>query len=339
MDLFSHLNIYEGRSSQYIARLVATDAVLVSRILRLLASARIISESAVDHFAATNLSSALQGCGYQGGFKHLFAHVLPVFVGLPDFLNHTGYQNPQDPARGPWHHGKNTDQPFFQWLRSMPTEASAFHSLMTEFHELQPFSWVKIYPLGRLTTDVSPDQANPGAPLVVDVGGGLGQDMENLRQALLPAAYQLLVQDLPEVVANVKQTDVSVRFMGHDFFSQQPIQGARAYFLHSVLHDWPDSLAQQILQNLKGAFTPGYSRLLLCENVMPEAATLPLGGALDLVMMGLLCAQERSEKSWRSLLTSAGFRVFGIWGSNQMGQCVIEAEPMLDSKISDRLLE
>ena len=45
--------------------------------------------------------------------------------------------------------------------------------------------------------------------------------------------------------------------------------GARAYYMHSVLHDWPDEVAATILGRVKDAMRPGYSRLLINENVIP----------------------------------------------------------------------
>ncbi|KAG6354382.1 hypothetical protein INS49_004399 [Diaporthe citri] len=34
--------------------------------------------------------------------------------------------------------------------------------------------------------------------------------------------------------------DSRVELQVHDFFTPQPVKGARAYFTRSVLHDWPD---------------------------------------------------------------------------------------------------
>lgn len=37
----------------------------------------------------------------------------------------------------------------------------------------------------------------------------------------------------------------------HDFFTEQPIKDARFYFLHTIVHDWSDGQAKNILEDLK----------------------------------------------------------------------------------------
>lgn len=46
---------------------------------------------------------------------------------------------------------------------------------------------------------------------------------------------------------------------------------ARAFYVHSILHDWDDTNGRQILSNLAAAMIPEYSKLLINENVIPKA--------------------------------------------------------------------
>lgn len=64
----------------------------------------------------------------------------------------------------------------------------------------------------------------------------------------------------------------------HDFFTPQPIKGARAYFMRSVLHDWPDEQCRKILGHLKDAMDPGYSKILIsdCVSASPFCSLVPL---------------------------------------------------------------
>jgi hypothetical protein len=38
-----------------------------------------------------------------------------------------------------------------------------------------------------------------------------------------------------------------------------------------------------------------------------------MGTALNLIVMGLCGARERSEEDWKGLLRQAGFKINGIW--------------------------
>ena len=102
--------------------------------------------------------------------------------------------------------------------------------------------------------------------------------------------------------------------------------GARVYYMHGVLHDWSDEPARKILTMLRPAMTPGYSKLLVHDHVLPEVDPNPQATAYDLTMMVMVAALERSESMWRDLFASCGFRVVKIWASSLMTQSVIEVE-------------
>lgn len=93
------------------------------------------------------------------------------------------------------------------------------------------------------------------------------------------------------------------------------------------MHDWSDDPARKILEMLKPAMTPGYSRLLVHEHVLPESHPDPQATALDVAMICLCSATERTESMWRTLFESAGFKIIKIWASPQVTMSVIEAEP------------
>ena len=103
-----------------------------------------------------------------------------------------------------------------------------------------------------------------------------------------------------------------IECQAYDFFKPQPVQGARIYFLGSVLHDWPDQDARKILRNVTSAMTRGYSMLLLSENVIPTTGCNPHLSAMDLTMMTLFGSQERTVEHWRKLLESEGLKLVMI---------------------------
>lgn len=82
--------------------------------------------------------------------------------------------------------------------------------------------------------------------------------------------------------------------MAHDFFTPQPVKGARAYYLHSVLHDWNDDDCVRILEALKPAMNKGYSTVLINELVVPsQQAEWPVT-SMDHLMLVLGAMRERT---------------------------------------------
>ena len=88
------------------------------------------------------------------------------------------------------------------------------------------------------------------AVLIVNVGGGLGHDLEEFRAKHASLAGRLVLQNRPEVIEQITSINPGLVPMAHDFFTPQPVMGARAYYLHSVLHDWDDEKSRRILSRL-----------------------------------------------------------------------------------------
>lgn len=79
--------------------------------------------------------------------------------------------------------------------------------------------WVSVYPHETLVNSAAND-----SPILVDVGGGLGLDLERFRVHHPGVADRLFLQDLSDVVASSRCPD-PVNRMAHDFFTPQPVQG------------------------------------------------------------------------------------------------------------------
>lgn len=94
--------------------------------------------------------------------------------------------------------------------------------------------------------------------------------------------------------------------------------------MHVVLHDWPDARATEILENIKAAMEPGYSKILIHESVIPTRAPHPTSTALDLTMMAVVSALERTEEMWRALVEGAGLKLVKIWRQPATFESVIE---------------
>jgi hypothetical protein len=94
-----------------------------------------------------------------------------------------------------------------------------------------------------------------------------------------------------------------------DFFREVP-EGADAYILKSVIHDWDDDASVAILKNCRIAMSEK-SKLLLVERIMPEKMTHSLNqqrmAMIDINMLAMPGGQERTEVEYRVLLANAGF--------------------------------
>jgi hypothetical protein len=159
---------------------------------------------------------------------------------------------------------------------------------------------------------------------IVDVGGGEGA----LLRDILAATPELrgILFDLPQVVAGapaVLSGDVAARcqIVGGSFFDSVP-EGASAYLMKGVIHDWPDDDAVKILQNIRRVIPPG-STLLIVESLVDSTAR-PAGLA-DMLMLAI-GGRERTEADFRSLLASTRFSLTGIIATE--ASSVIECHPV-----------
>lgn len=97
--------------------------------------------------------------------------------------------------------------------------------------------------------------------------------------------------------------------------------------MHSCLHDWPDQECEKILGRVKEAMKPGYSKILINENVIPTTNAWWESTALDINMMALLSAQERTDADWQQLIEKrAGLKIVKIWSGGRGVESLIEVE-------------
>jgi hypothetical protein len=279
---------------------------------------------------------------------------------LHKWLKTKDYQTPTTLRDNPFTLAMQTDMTFFEYLESSPPDAAQFANHMIG-HRLGRPRWTNpiVYPVAdRLLKDFDPGKS----VLIVDVGGNTGPDMKDFRQAFPDVTGRVMIQDLPDVIAaatapdtkpdessqngggEVKQVDGKARERGssladlgietmvHDFFTPQPVHGARAYLLHFILHDWPDDKCVEIVSHLKKAMAPGYSKLLISEYVIPDGGG-PNGGGdwettyLDLYMMVLFGSRERTERDWRELLEGrCGLKITAVFNPGNGIEGVIECE-------------
>jgi hypothetical protein len=227
---------------------------------------------------------------------------------------------PTDNANGPVQHALQTDKPFLAILQKNARSGSAFNDFMTAYSKARP-SWVDYYPVqDRLLTGLESRMS-----LLVDVEGGLGRDLSHFHAVFPDAQGALMLQDTSS--ASTRALPSAITATTPDFFTPQPESAryARAYYLHLVLHDWDDNNCRQILGHIRDAMKPGYSKLLINENVIEDVGAPWQQTSLDWTMVAMLVNRERTKSQWTALLDSVGLRIEGIWRKEVISESMIEA--------------
>lgn len=97
--------------------------------------------------------------------------------------------------------------------------------------------------------------------------------------------------------------------------------------MHSILHDWPDDVCTRILKRIAEAMKPGYSKILINENVIPVRNAYWETTALDTVMLATFSSKERTEDDWYNLVEKlAGLKIVKIWEGGRGVESLIEVE-------------
>jgi hypothetical protein len=244
---------------------------------------------------------------------------------MPAFLEQRGFKNlNQNP--NPFQDALRTSDPLFDWLPKHPELMTHFNRFMAASRATRP-DWFTIFPVDSILLDGAKTD-DPDAVLLIDIGGGNGHGVSAFRKAFPDAPGKLILQDLPQVINNIPPgtLDAAILAQAYDFFTPQPVHGARAYYFRSVLHDWSDADCVKILKNVAQAMVKGYSNLLIAEWILPEKGMPLYPCMLDLDLMAVLDGMERTEGQWRGLLEEAGVRVVRFHKVSEEAEGLVEAE-------------
>ena len=200
--------------------------------------------SSSDH---GNWAVSLSGIAVE---RHLYSHALKALTKsksagntslllphLPDYLCHIRSAAPADMKQSLVHYVSESDISFFQWIESQPKALERFSASMaadTRFNQME----IQATLCSLLPENEVPEGngllSEEGEVLLVDVGGGRGQALADLRRARPDLRGRLIVQDLPQEVEGRDVID-GVEAMPHDFFTPQPIKGRiKCLHLHST---------------------------------------------------------------------------------------------------------
>ncbi|KAI1276010.1 S-adenosyl-L-methionine-dependent methyltransferase [Xylaria sp. FL0933] len=307
-----------------LAGLTGADPLLLKRLLRHIAAERLITEVGADTYAPTPWSMRV---GTESAFASIYGKfyhdlVNPLYGSLPFFLREIGYKNPTSSVNGNFQrvHGEGSN--FYEYISSDETLNQQFADAMDCASASQSTPWVDLYNTSQIIR-----AAKPGCPLVVDVGGSKGHNLETfLKKHPNVPSQDLVLQDLPGVLEKAT-IHPGITACPYDFFTPQPVKGALIYYLHYILHNWTDEMATKILEALHDAMECGYSKLLVHDVLISDEEPSLSTTTLDLVMMATLSSLERSEQQWRKLIENVeGLRIVKIWETSHAVESIIEVE-------------
>jgi len=258
-----------------VAREVGADPPTLHRLLRALASDGVFVEEALGVFSNTPASELLRSGGGWNDFARLFGG---VWYRTAEGLDAAGNEA--------FSRLFGTD--FWSWLATHPDSRAAFDRAMEQGKERR---------LDRLAA-----LEWRGDETVVDVGGGNGSLLLQLLERL--PGVRGIVFDLPETVRDEATFGERCTFVEGSFFERIP--HGDVYMLSTILHDWDDDRATEILRTIHAGASPD-ARLIVIDSVVPEGNDPHGAKWLDLLMLVLLAGRERDESQWRALLAAGGF--------------------------------
>ena len=215
------------------------------RILKHLAAMEVIREVDADSYVPTKFANALAVPKYRDGISFWYANdshyflpsldtlltetyinsfdcIGPSFMKLPEYLAKTGYKNPHSSVDGPFQYGHKSPLQLFEWLKAHPNVQNTFNNHMAGYRSGRQ-NWSDFYPVDeRLGKGMNTDK---DAVLLVDVGGGLGHDLEEFRSKHPSLSGRLILQDQAVVIPEITNIHQSIEPMIHDFWTAQPIKG------------------------------------------------------------------------------------------------------------------
>jgi hypothetical protein len=295
LDLAEHV-ARRGLTSQELADVAEVDSDALDRLLHLLASTGWFQKRRDGTWTNTRLSKSLR-VGHPLSMRdwaRFFGggDLFRIFAGA-DVSLRTG-DSATTAVMG---------RPFFEWTAHDREAGARFDGAMRDASRFLGESLAATVPM-------------PHGATICDVGGGTGR----LVAALLarhPDRRGILF-DLPDVIAGASAVLAPagvadrVETVAGSFFDGVPA-GADRYVLVSVVHDWDDERAAEILTRCRDAVA-GDARILVVEQVLDESAPALFARHSDVLMLVLTGAgRERTMAQFESVFTRAGLKVATQW--------------------------
>ena len=293
--------------------------ILLGHLLRALASFGFIEETGQDEFVGNRVTKALANPHAAGAFPHMTGVHAPVAAVLPLWLKKRNYQNITDNMDLPFHEALGTTLAPFEWMKQQPEQMKALGHAMAINRD---GNWVNSYPVEKEVGSFVPSSESA---LLVDVGGGFGQQAVAFKNKFTKLSGRIVVQDIPSTLQSAPKVE-GIEFVEQDFFKPQSVKGAKFYYLRHILHDWSDEHSISILENLIPALGPD-SKIVIDETVLPNTNVPWQAAYMDLTMMGSLGGIERTRAEFENVLDRAGLKIVDVHRYDEKLASVILAVP------------
>ncbi|KAL3442099.1 putative O-methyltransferase [Aspergillus insuetus] len=288
-DAFAASPLHELSISELTTR-VKCDEKFIFRMMRLLEAHGFFEETNTGNHRAAPLALTLRKGTSMAENLVFLNEFLLISAKLNEFFEATDYRNPEDTYNSPFQYAYNTTDHYFTGWAS---------ALISNFQRRGPHGLERV--------------------LVVDVGGNIGHEVVAFRKNFLHIPDRLVLEDVPAVVDGLPgPLGPNIDAISHSMFEPQPIKGVRAYYMRTVLHDWPDKQCLEALGPIRGAIAP-FSVLLVHEILYPNQKLHSIKASsttvLNFIMMEVFSSLERTEAQWLDLIERAGFRVNKVQGA------------------------
>jgi len=316
-----------GATAQQVSQATGAQESLVERLLRNAVSVGFLTydprRTAYEHTHLSMPWAELHSLA-SDMFDFCYDSCLAPLVLLPDWLKHNN-SVPSEPTgdnagtHNPLTYRHGTEgKSVFETLAQQPETLALFGRVLKAAAILKPF--VGIYPWERLA------DSDPQRPLFVDIGGGPGHAVAAIIAAhpKLPVSGFVL-QELPNVIELAKQSlPAGVQLQSHDFFTPNPVKGAKVYHFRACLHDWSDEICVKMLKCVVPVMAQD-SRLLIAECLLPADPRDDVGGLMGFQDMAMMClgGKERTEEGFGRIVREAGLVVEQIWEGEGVGRFVV----------------
>lgn len=288
-----------------LAQALRCDSGALLRLVRVLVGEGLIELDAQGRFALTAVGAQLQ----QGKLRDLAR-----FVGAPFAWSPWGSLSAalrSDTAAFEAANGAS----LFDYLDHHADEARLYHAAIDAFTRREAQALIAAFDFSQVES-------------VVDVGGGLGTLLIELAGRW--PSMRCVLYDRPSVIAQAREGFAMTRHgqrieaIGGDFFARVP-EGADAYVVKHVVHNWGDEQAITLLRNCAEALRPG-GHVLIVESILLPGHRRDGTPLLDLEML-VLCGtgRERSKPEFRTLLRRAGLKLVSTRDLAGMARLLIAA--------------
>lgn len=295
------------QTSTALATATQSHAPSLFRMMRALSSIGVFEQVGQGRFALSPLAQGLR-TGITGSLKATIITIGEIhYQAYGDLLHSVETGSPS--------FNKVFGASLFEYLQRNAEACDAFNQGMSDLSSMLAYAVLLAYDFDGISS-------------IVDVGGGEGKLLETILDFY--PGVEGIVFDSSRTIERTKQrlcSDRSPRqcsYVAGDFFEAVP-EGADAYLLCGVVHDWNDEHAIRILRNCRRAMKAS-GRVLLLEMLLPETADKHFGKLLDLNMLVMTGGRERTRAEFSVLLDVAGYKVTRIIDT-MAPQSLIEAVP------------